>query len=347
VPADNDAIKKVVERIYAYADSRMDADHHEVYDVGLCLLALDAVQHTDDADYAQAPDKRMKSCAEKLAFALFRNRGPRGGWYYFGKTDGDLSNSQYGALGLWAATRLGVPMPNGLWDSVAQYVLRVHQKDVGGFTYHDRIRKDAPTVSMTAAAIGTLALAFRQSTKKEIVREAPPVTEDYDALQIGERKAARAPAPVKPKPMTEIEMAVERGFKWWVTPGFVQKDAYYWYATERAYTLTNTQTQAGAPWFEALAQQILPEQKADGSWKENWDVTCDTAWALLALTRATKQMVRIEDDYEKAERLAKEKKKAAGADAPPAEAAKPETKPATTADAKAAPPKKAKGAADE
>lgn len=294
VPPENEVIKKTIERIYAYADSKMDADSKMTYDCGLCLLALDAVNHPSDPNYAPTLDLKAKTVAEKLAFQLLKCRGPRGGWFYFGKSDGDMSTSQYGALGLWAASRLGIPIQAPIWESVAVYVMRVHQKENGGFSYHDQIKKAEPAVpSITAAAISTLALAFRQSSKKEIVREI--VIDDYDKDKKTEKKTI---AVETRKPNTELEKAIERGFAAWGVMGFDQKNAYYWYAAERACTLTNTKMLGKLPWFETLANQILPLQKDDGSWINGHDATCDTSWALLALTRSTGQMIHKVDDYD-------------------------------------------------
>ena len=336
VPPEHEAIQKTLEKIYAYADSKLDADYKLTYNAGICLLALDAIFHTDDAAYDAKPNTKMKSAAEKLAFALFRNRGPRGGWWYVGKKDGDMSCSQYGALGLWAASRLGIPIPANLWDTVAVYVMKVHQTMGGGFVYRER---DKPSKSITAASISTLALALRMSTTKEVIREV--IVEDYDKGKQVEKQTITVE--VK-KPKTEVEMAIERGFKWWKQVGPLENNAYYWYATERAYTLTNTQQIDGKPWFEMLAtQQILPQQKPDGSWSAGQEPTCDTAWALLALTRATNQMVHNEDAYAKAEKQRIEREKIpAAADAPPA-ASTPVTVKSTTQK----PAAKKKTAADE
>ena len=323
VPPEHEAIKKTIERIYIYADSKMDADSKMTYDCGLCLLALDAVNHPSDPNYAPTLDLKAKTAAEKLAFQLLKSRGPRGGWFYFGKTDGDMSTSQYGALGLWAASRLGIPIQPPIWDGVAVYVLRVHQKENGGFSYHDQIKKADPAIpSITAAAIGTLALAFRQSSKKEIVREI--VIDDYDKDKKTEKKTITVETK---KPNTELEKAIERGFAAWAGMGFDQKNAYYWYAAERACTLTNTKMLGKLPWFETLANQILPLQKDDGSWINGHDATCDTSWALLALTRSTGQMIHKTDEYDY---NGASKPAAAKPDAPKPEAPKspppPETK---------------------
>ena len=304
VPPDQEVIQKVLNRIHAYADRASFDSGYTTYNVSLCLMALDAAQHAEYPGTTQSPEKQTKTSAEKLTAILIRDRGPRGGWIYSGRGDGDLSNSQYGILGLWSATRLGVKIPKELWPSIANYVMTVHQQGNGGFTYLQRGSGDSSTVSMSVAGISTLALAYREAQGNEIARERPPVGDDTAPI-IGLRKA---PLPTAKMPMAEVELAIDRAFKWWEKSDFAVTDAYCWYAAERACTLTNTQRLNGKPWFSALARFILPFQNADGSWMQGRDVTCDTAWALLALTRSTQQMVRMEDDYEKAERLANEKR---------------------------------------
>lgn len=291
VPADHEAIKKALPHILKYADSNYAGDSKVTYNVGICLLALDALHGSRaDAYGAAAPDKQIKSAAEKFAATLLRSQGSRGGWHYFGKRDGDLSCTQYGGLGLWAAERLGVPIQRGVWDFLSQYAMKVHQDEGGGFTYGDAIKKSAkPTHSMTAAGIGTLALALRQATKKEMVRET--VLDNYSDGKKTEKKTEVVEAR---KPQTEIEKAIEKAFTALRALDFDSKNAknaYYWYALERACALTGTQQLNGAPWFEVLSKQILTEQKPNGSWINGHDATCDTAWALLALSRATEQMI--------------------------------------------------------
>src|SRR5690606_33606425 len=67
---------------------------------------------------------------------------------------GDLSNSQYAALGLRAALWLGLEVPRQVWDRLASGTLS-HQQADGGFGY---VRRSAATLSMTTAGIAILEL---------------------------------------------------------------------------------------------------------------------------------------------------------------------------------------------
>jgi len=147
------------------------------YNAGICLLALDAISHTDDA-YGAMPNTKLKSAGENSPWHSFAiaAREAVGGTTEKGR--------RYVLQPVWSARLVGCfaaghSHSGELWDSVGMYVIGAHQKDTGGFSYHDKSPRDPPTRSITAASIGTLALALRMATKKEMVRETI-VDADYD-----------------------------------------------------------------------------------------------------------------------------------------------------------------------
>src|SRR6185503_5159104 len=124
---------------------------------GLQLLAL----HTlgDAAD---------QGAIERIAEALIEWQ--TGGWPYPGG-DVDISNSQYGALGLWIASKHGVAVPQRAWQTLAAFALACQEKNEGayapaGFIY----RTGFPvTGSRTAAGLTCISIC------KEMLPESDPI----------------------------------------------------------------------------------------------------------------------------------------------------------------------------
>ena len=108
-----------------------------------------------------------------------------GAWGY--PAGRDLSNTQFGALGLWAASRAGVKVDASVWEDLALAVLE-HEGRKGGFSYG--YEAPTPTASMTAAGLGTLALCeFQLTLLGELEKFVPlsskrfsKVASDVDAL---------------------------------------------------------------------------------------------------------------------------------------------------------------------
>ena len=70
--------------------------------------------------------------------------------------------TQYGCLGLWAATRAGIDVPNEVWDRVMEWHFKLKLPD-GGFAYTPGttlgLGKGQSTLNMTSAAIGSMSIA--------------------------------------------------------------------------------------------------------------------------------------------------------------------------------------------
>lgn len=114
----------------------------QTYDVACTLLLLEELD-------ARAHHEWIAELAARLL--EWQNEH---GWGY---PDGhDLSNTQYGALGLWAASRAGVDVPPEAWRALSSAVTNYGTKR-GGFAYASGVDGGA-TGSMTAAGVGTLAL---------------------------------------------------------------------------------------------------------------------------------------------------------------------------------------------
>jgi hypothetical protein len=234
------------------------------YSAALELMALQAGEDPQDA-------KLIESIARRLI------TGPRdsGLWGYnmggSGATGGggDLSNTQYAALGLRAAAKSGVTIPQRTWKALADGVLSCKEGGGGGatsssafgFAYSIGSRSASP--SMTAAGVGTLAICqtYLNSSKSS------------DSLR-------------------RITRAIEGGIHWlgrnWdLGKGPASMNNFYFlYGLERAGGLTGLEVFGNHAWYKEGARRIVELQKSNGRW-DNDSSPLVECFGLLFLRRAT------------------------------------------------------------
>lgn len=195
----------------------------------------------------------------------------------------DLSNSQYGVLGLQAAHRCGVPVEEGTWLGILRAFLQAQEREgrptatgaaaPRGWAY--RVG-DPASGSMTCAGIATVAIA------RGLLREGG-----------GKR--------LPPDLAADAGRAVADGFAWlgsrWTVEEAPHADGrprkwlhYHLYALERAGILAGAAKVEGHDWYGDGALHLLLTQDAEGWWTEETGSLprkiADTGFALLFLKRA-------------------------------------------------------------
>ncbi|MDP6408766.1 MAG: hypothetical protein QGI46_05270 [Planctomycetota bacterium] len=258
--------------LYALVKSGLPRDHQAVrravgylrcrppsytYSAGCQLLALCALN-----------DERFDPWITELAKELESWQADMGFAYPAGVVD--VSNSQYGALGLWAAAKRGVPIRSRTWRDLALRMIRHQPTAAGawggaGFAY----RPGGPvTGSRSCAGLGILAIC---------------------ATELGEDGDNRR----------EIQSSIERGKAWLdrnfspsANPGS-EGDAtwtyYYLYGVERVCALLEIARLGASDWYREGARFMVGAQKKDGKWTAaGYNPQADTCFALLFLTRATR-----------------------------------------------------------
>lgn len=234
----------------------------------LHALTKETPEHTYDAAcialaaYTHDPiDNRV--WLEELAARLLSWQEKDGDWSYPGGIV-DLSNTQYAALGLWAASRAGVRIESDVWRRMASSVLRYQTED-GGFGYTAGGKAGA-TGSMTAAGVGTLAIAE------------------------GRLRLAKA---LDATLETQIAASRKRGVEWMAkhftvetNPGSGGWHYYYLYGLERMGAVMGAPLLGPHDWYDAGARWLLERQDEKGSWSNGTDLS-ETCFALLFLRRAT------------------------------------------------------------
>jgi hypothetical protein len=174
-----------------------------------------------------------------------------GGW--------DNSNSQYGALGVWAALEAGIEVPNSFWKAVDKHWLSCQLPD-GEWAYTGY--GDMGRMSMTVAGITTLLVAEDQLDQHAVVAtlgHAPysaALLHGLTWLEAG-NNSVRLPA------------------NW---------DTYALFGLERAALASGFKYFGSHDWYRELANRQLAQQQPDGSWTST-DPLIDTAYTLLFLSR--------------------------------------------------------------
>lgn len=239
-----------------------DADTDQTYALSLRILVAEACP--------SFPDRESQS--KKDLKALLRNRHDGGFGYSPDGGNWDLSNTQYAALGLRAATALGHEVAKETWSSIATAVARANHG--GGFSYTPD--NNGPTLSMTAAGLAVLAICQQQ---------------------LEARNATLPKATLQRR---------ERGWQWIANhkDGIGKKNTphcfYFHYGLLRAAVLDDKTEIDGLDWYERGATMLLEDQGAGGGWGQGHDggpfgqalaggtkigVPVDTAFAVLFLRR--------------------------------------------------------------
>jgi hypothetical protein len=227
----------------------------ETYSIGCELLALGAL---DDP----ANEPWIQSLAETLL--SFH----RGGLFNYPWANCDLSNTQYGVLGMRAAAQHGFKVPPDFWEKTAQAVLSLSTDEGSGayaplgFHYNATTK---PTGSMTAAGAVVLAICDEQLNGKG----------KSGSLQTFARRGAEwigANWQVAKNPREAVD-------RW---------NIYYLYGVERVGSLLKTELMGRHKWYREGATALVEMQGAKGEWTTSYrEPVPNTCFALLFLNKAT------------------------------------------------------------
>jgi hypothetical protein len=227
------------------------------------------------------PDPRVKQAAardKQVLLAAVRGTPADGRGFYdyayapkekFGGEPNwwDHSVSQYGVLGMWACTQVGIEVPSAYWQ-VTEQAWKAHQYEDGGWSYrfHDpRPDRTKETISMTAAGLATLF----------ITQEMLHTTDTLECR--GNYKDAN----------------IERAMKWMGANFWSLKENqpyYSLYGCERVGVAGGYKYIGNVNWFQAGANYIVGNQRQDGSLgqphnENNTKCIPDTCFGLMFLSR--------------------------------------------------------------
>lgn len=303
--ADSALVKTQIDIILRKCSGAYKPTLHHNYEAGVDVMGLVA-----------ADREKYKAQIQMIGDFLIREQKPYGVWDYpVGDSKGDTSISQYGVLGLWAASRAGVQVPTKVWDDAAQWHVRTQLKD-GAFGYHPLGGDPAPKHSMTVAGVGSLAVLKLMLSKLPEEPNAPatgaePKTKKSDkAFGVLERvtpqepvdapAAATSPQDATYKPRStrgEIDRSINGGLGWLARAYTIDKPSgwglYYLYGLERVGSLTNSEKINGRDWYKEGCAFLMKIQQPDGSFSDLGGPTPSTCFAILFMTRATEKLVPV------------------------------------------------------
>ncbi len=234
-----------------------------------------------------------------------------GSWSDGPTQPGDVSMSQYGVLGLWAAQRAGCRVPPQAFDRAADFHLKRGNPD-GGWGYRPGV-KTGPgggdsTHNMTMAASGSLSIArmVLHGQRLRARRATPPPEKKFGVLEkidpLADVGAAPAGLVASAYPdyragatASALDERLQRGLAWNETRfdpvSRAEHNIYFYYCVERAASINDLDEMAGRDWFTTYGDGLLSLQAADGSFNTHTGPVVGTSFALLYFMRSTRQII--------------------------------------------------------
>lgn len=177
----------------------------------------------------------------------------------------DNSNSQYGALGVWAASEVGLRAPASFWTDVEQHWTSTQVTSGGwGYTYNAQVA----SLSMTAAGTNMLFVARDQL----------------------------APIPTSTAPFTPLSKPIQRALEWLDEGDNVMtlsnnRRGYTIYSLERAGLASGYKFFGKYDWYKEWTKRLIVEQSQDGSWNGDDGPVVETSFNLLFMLRGREPIV--------------------------------------------------------
>jgi len=281
-PAIQAGLQKILSRFTSSGYLPERTSGHDIYEAAVITMAL---ANCESAEY--------KGLIGSTAAYILAKQKSNGSWDYPHRSQGDCSISQYAVLGLWEADNAGVSITPSVWDRAAQFYL-ANQLNDGSWNYHPDDPNVPPTISMTAAGVGSLLICRRQidslnQLKRGVNPSLTPLVGDSVQVSFQPRTS-----------LGRIDEAVRRGLSWISSRFAAQKSAvfgqsvyYGLYGIERIGALADRQTLGRIDWFERGKGLIDSSQSGGGSWNDGtFGEVANTSWAILFLTRSTAKSIR-------------------------------------------------------
>ncbi|GIX04851.1 MAG: hypothetical protein KatS3mg114_0720 [Planctomycetaceae bacterium] len=272
----------VVDKGYRYI-KKQAAEVKNTYEIALSILLL-----------ARLGDRQDRTLIRNLGARLLAGQNKGGGWSYncpvvdlaslgdpkrVARRDGlgDNSCTQFAVLGLWVASRYGLPIDAAMVD-VAQRFIEGQLED-GGWSYQPPHMPNPSNEShvktrntMTCAGLFCLTVA-RAAKIRQQLREQGGAVRDRSS-----EKQTLLADPTYAKGFERVGQFA-RG----ISTG---SSKYFLWSVERLGVLLGLEKIGNTDWFATGAEALVKTQRADGSWSEGKDALSDTSFAILFLRKA-------------------------------------------------------------
>lgn len=303
--ADAPGIKKAIEEILERCkDGKYKEGPEHIYQAGIeanLLADIHGEQHLEE----------LTLIRDYIVNAQQAN----GGWNYPSRKieSGDTSVIQYGCLGLWAVERVGIDVPDEIWEKVLAWHVRYQNQD-GGFAYNPNesigAKKGASELTMTINAIGSMHIAMIHLSPgfEPLNQNKPNKPEEGEKPDDGPKFGVLEKVEIDTNTKTERKgqisdsaIAAVRKAMGFLAPRFrpvndetSDHKTYYYYSLERMASLANIEKVGSQDWFNVCADALLKQQGPDGRWKVGAGAFSknDTSFVVLFLTRSTGKILR-------------------------------------------------------
>jgi hypothetical protein len=265
----------VVDKGYRYV-RRQATTVKDTYDITLSILLL-----------ARLGERQDRNLIRGLGARLLAGQTHSGGWTYscppaelsiladvrkIAKKEGygDNSNTQFAVLGLWVASRYGVPIEDAM-IAVARRFTEA-QNDDGGWGYTDTAEAATTRPSMTCAGLFSLTVARATRLRQQQREKAANPRRGEKEVLLND--------PVFSKGFERVGNQAKGIHPSW--------PRYTLWSFERLGVLLGLETLGETDWYRVGADALLKTQKDDGSWPDAFGKNglSDTSFALLFLRKA-------------------------------------------------------------
>jgi hypothetical protein len=276
------------------------AQESTTYSQGLAVIFLSEV----------AP-KKERATIQRYMDMLSRRQLPNGGWGYVGEQIGDTSQTQYVALAMWQAHRIGLSTDSANAKGLIDWLNKT-QSPAGGWGYKGVIPEStglaeqqdvSPT--LTAAAMASLLIGadLHGLLNAGSMSAVGGATGDVGGVPASVRFAKDrlgAAKTLSPNGVDweRVNSAVEMGESWMEKNAFdtsAKYPYYYLYALERYHSFREARagvSELEPDWYEKGVGFLESRQKQPGRWSEGCGDVADTAFAVLFLLRATQKSLQ-------------------------------------------------------
>ncbi len=263
--------------------------HESAYTVACHMFLLESLD-----------SEKYKPELQRFTRHLIATQLESGAWCYTGSpaTAGDTSQTQFAILGLWAAQRAEVDVSPAALEKATRWFLRTQLAD-GGFCYQPW--RDGPEdrnvkISTTLAGISCLLIVRHLAAPNSPFADGSITLTKRRAkrgvLQPLEDAKSAKPFDIQ-LPLQQLDSSVAKAVQ--VADKRLLEDSkhntYVSYASERMSALLQSDQIGNHDWYQELSDRAITLQLADGSWNDLTTPVPATSFAILALSRATAQIL--------------------------------------------------------